>query len=262
VNTIRFFRIFLFLVLAWEESSFAQLTQGNVPVLPPLNASVSDFGTSFIFSPPPICSGCVETELGFLSLQDGRFLPAAITVAPFASHTDFSVLVNLLDSEVPYHGRTTNFGNRFDFVVRQQVFEKNGFTLTFAPRGTVFTRCAEGGRAGVTLAAQYTKGSNLFVTNFTLTRAVNNFPANPRLDYQGSFDYYRTLSRTGVAVFVGFQHEVAAGQRTAGTEQGLALPFRNGQMELAVEQLNLDVGPMLQFQARVIVNWGEVFRRK
>src|ERR1035438_10453783 len=40
----------------------------------PLNSTVSDFGTSFTFSPPPICPKCVETELGFLSLSanDGR----------------------------------------------------------------------------------------------------------------------------------------------------------------------------------------------
>jgi hypothetical protein len=104
---------------------FAQPSQGNVVTQQPLNASVSDFGTSFIFSPPPICSGCVETELGSLSLQDGRFLPAVVTVAPFASHTDFSVLVNLLDSEMLCRNRAMHFGDRFDFVVRQQISAPN-----------------------------------------------------------------------------------------------------------------------------------------
>ena len=40
------------------------------------------------------------------------------------------------------------------------------------------------------------------------------------------------------------------------------LPFRNGQVELESAQLDLNTKPQLQLQARVIVNWGQVFSRK
>jgi hypothetical protein len=78
----------------------------------------------------------------------------------------------------------------------------------------------------------------------------------------GAFDYFRTLDKKGTALFLGFQHEVTAGQQTAGTEEGVILPFRNGQVELETAQLDLNVKPEWQFQARVIVNWGSVFSRK
>jgi len=38
--------------------------------------------------------------------------------------------------------------------------------------------------------------------------------------------------------------------------------IRNGQVELETAQLNLNVKPEYQFQARVIVNWGALFSRK
>ena len=220
----------------------------------PTSCSVSDFGTSFTFSVPPICAGSIEAEIGFLSLGDTRLLPAVITVAPFKSKTDFTVLVNLLDSEAPAHNRTIHFGDRFDFVVRQQIFEKSGLVLTVAPRGAFFTGGFHGGRVGAAFGIQYSKGNNLCVANFTFTRAIDSSSLNPRTDYQVAFDYYRTLNKKGVAVFVGFQHETSTGTlRTISTEQGLVLPFRNGQVELAMEQLNLNTKPVWQFQARVIL---------
>jgi hypothetical protein len=228
----------------------------------PLNSSVSDYGTTFIFSPPPICPRCIETELGFQSLSDGRYVPAVVTVAPFDSKTDFSVLVNMLDSESPANDRVTHFGNRFDFVARQQVAAKGNFTLVLAPRGTVFVRGVDGGRAGATAAPQFSWGNNLAAANFTWTGAIGESEANPRSDYVGAFDYFRTLDKKGTALFLGFQHEVTAGQQTAGTEEGVILPFRNGQVELETAQLDLNVKPEWQFQARVIVNWGSVFSRK
>ena len=228
----------------------------------PLNSSVSDYGTTFIFSPPPICPRCLETELGFQAVSDGRYVPAVVTVAPFNSKTDFSVLVNMMDSESPANDRVTHFGNRFDFVARQQVAAKGNFTLVLAPRGTVFVRGVDGGRAGGTAAPQYSLGNNLAAANFTWTGAVGVSAANPRSDYVGAFDYYRTLDKKGTALFLGFQHEVTAGQQSAGTEEGVVLPFRNGQVELETAQLDLNVKPEWQFQARVIVNWGAVFSRK
>ncbi|HUC31625.1 MAG TPA: hypothetical protein VMR99_02995, partial [Candidatus Paceibacterota bacterium] len=224
----------------------------------------SDFGTSYIFSPPPICSGCLETELGFLSLEDGRYLPAVVTIAPFTSHTDVSVLVNVLDSESPQHSRVTHFGDRFDFVVRQQIVCNDRFALTLSPRGTLFTRGADGGRAGGTVAAQYAEGKNLEVVNFTLTKAIggNASSDNPNTDYQGSFDYYRMVGRKGAAIFLGLQHEVSSGQQMVSTEEGLVIPFRNGQVEIAVEQLDLNSNPETQFQARAIVNWGKILHLK
>jgi hypothetical protein len=228
----------------------------------PLNASVSDFGTTFIFSPPPICPRCLETELGFQSLGDGRYLPAVVTVAPFATKTDFSVLVNVMDSESPGSDRATHFGNRFDFVVRQQALAKGNFTLVLAPRGTIFVRGVDGGRAGATAAPQNSWGNNLAAANFTWTGGIGVSAGNPRSDYLGSFDYFRTLDKKGTALFLGFQHEVTAGQQTAGTEEGLIIPFRNGQVEFETAQLDLNVKPEWQFQARVIVNWGAVFSRK
>jgi hypothetical protein len=228
----------------------------------PLNSSVSDFGTTFVFSPPPICSKCLETELGFQSLSDGRYLPAVITIAPFNSQTDFSVLVNLLDSESPGNDRTTHFGNRFDFVVRQHIFTQSGFTLVMAPRGTVFTRDADGGRVGATAAPQFSKGNNLIAVNITWTGAIDVSTANPRSDYQDFADYFRTLDTRGTTLFLGIAHELTAGQQTVGTEAGLVLPFRNGQVEFETAQLDLNVKPQWQFQTRVIVNWGKVLSHK
>jgi hypothetical protein len=85
---------------------------------------------------------------------------------------------------------------------------------------------------------------------------------NPRNDYLGTFDYFRTLDKRGTAFFLGVQHEVSAGQQTAGIEEGLVIPFRNGQVELATQQLDLNTGPEWQFQARVIVNWGKLLGRR
>ena len=228
----------------------------------PLNASISDYGTTFIFSPPPICSKCLETELGFQSQSDARYIPTVVTVAPFKTKTDISVLVNLLDSESPGSDRITQFGNRFDFVVRQQVFAKGNFTLVLAPRGAVFARGLDGGRVGATAAPQYAKGNNLAAANFTWTGGVGTSAANPRSDYVGSFDYFRTLQSRGTAFFLGFAHEATVGQQTAGIEEGLILLFRNGQVELETAQLDLNVKPEWEFQARIIVNWGALFARK
>src|SRR5580658_2697828 len=193
----------------------------------PLNGSVSDYGTTFIFSPPPICSKCVETELGFQSVNSSsQYLPTVVSIAPFKTNTDFSVLVNLLDSESAGNNRTTQFGNRFDFVLRQQLVQKGGFLLTLAPRGAFFTRGVDGGRAGATAGPQYSKGKNLIAANFTWTGAIGASAANPRSDYQGFFDYFRTLDEKGTTIFLGFAHELTAGQQTAGVEEGLVIPFR------------------------------------
>jgi hypothetical protein len=257
---IRLFTAFAFLVLAWEGLACGQ--QQPSASTQPLNASISDYGTTFIFSPPPICSKCLETEFGFQSVSDGLYLPMVITVAPFKTTTDFSVLVNLVDSESSGGSRTAQFGNRFDFVLRQQVLAKGGFTLVAAPRGTVFTRGVDGGRLGGTGAPQYSWGKNVAAANFTWTGGIGTGAANPASDYVDSFDYFRTLDKRGTAFFLGWQHEVTAGQQTAGIEEGLVLPFRNGQVELESAQLDLNVQPEWQFQARAIVNWGAVFKGK
>ena len=44
-------------------------------------------------------------------------------------------------------------------------------------------------------------------------------------------------------------------------EEGLVLPFRNGQIEIETAQLNLNVKPEWQFQTRAIVNWCKIFLR-
>jgi hypothetical protein len=256
-SSLQIFTVFAVLALAGDGSCYARSQTAAAPQ--PLNGSVSDYGTTFIFSPPPICSKCLETELGFESLNDGRYIPTVVSIAPFAGNTDFSVLVNLLDSESPGSDRTTHFGNRFDFVVRQQAYRKGGFLLTIAPRGAVFTRGADGGRAGATVGPQFSKGNNLIAANLTWTGGIGTSAANPKSDYQGFADYFRTLDKRGTAIFLGFAHEVSGGQQTAGTEAGLVLPFRNGQVELESAQLDLNVKPQWQFQTRVIVNWGKVF---
>ncbi len=224
---------------------------------------MSNFGTTFVFSTPPVCAGCVQSELGYVSILDGgRYLPVTMTVAPFSIPTDFSVLVNALAAEMVDGKRTTHFGNRFDFVIRQQLLRRGGFVLTFAPRGAVLTRDLEGGRAGATVAAQYGKGNNLGVINLTITGAVGCTPSNPKSDYQGSFDYYRTLGWKGYAFFVGLQHTGATGNPQAlNTEGGVVIPFRNGQVELAAQQLGLNTDPAWQVQARVIVNWGNLLQK-
>jgi hypothetical protein len=251
-------------LFAWQSSAAQNQATNNAPQ--PLNGSVSDFGTTFIYSPPPICPKCVETELGFLSLGDGRMMPSVVTVAPFNSKTDFSVLVNLLDSELNANDRATQFGNRFDFVMRQDIYEKGGFLLVLGPRGTFFTRGVSGGdqagRLGATFAPQYSKGRNLLAFNLTWTGGIGDSASNPNSDYVGAFDYFRTLDKRGMQFFLGGQHEYTAGQQTAGTEQGFILPFRNGQIELESGELDLNVKPVWQLQARVIVNWGRVLSHK
>lgn len=259
-SPIGFLAVFAFLIVCGAGRCCAQSQTSSAPQ--PLNGSVSDYGTTFIFSPPPICSKCMETELGFQSVSDGRYIPTVISVAPFKTEMDFSVLVNLLGSESQGNDRSTQFGNRFDFVVRQQVLAKGGFLLTVAPRGAVFTRGVVGGRAGATGAPQYSKGNNLIAANITWTGGIGTSAANPRSDYQGFADYFRTPDRRGTAVFLGFAHEVSTGQQTAGTEEGLVLPFRNGQVELESAQLDLNLKPEWQFQTRVIVNWGKILSQK
>jgi hypothetical protein len=253
--------LYAFLVLIPGDASFAQQSpQGSQRQ--PLNSSVSDFGTTFVFSPQPICAGCVEAELGFLSVGGRHFLPATLSVAPFSTQTDFSVLVNILDSGVANGKRTTHFGDRFDLVVRQQLFQRRGFFLTLAPRGVVFIRDLEGGRVGGTVAAQYGKGNNLGVFNLTYTGAIGCSSTNPKNEYQGSFDFYRRLSEKGYAVFIGFQHGRSTGNpQSVNTEGGVVIPFRSGQVELATQQLSLNIDAAWQFQARVIVNWGKLLRR-
>lgn len=256
------------MTLGWQRRAlivalFVLIRGATAQTAQPLNASVSDFGTTFVFSPPPVCPACVETELGFLHLEDGNYIPAILSVALPKGHTDLNALVNLLDSEAPASRRNTHFGNRFDFVVRQQMITRGGFEFSLAPRGAVFVRGGGGGRAGLTAAPQYSWGRNLAILNITWTGAIGaDNSANPRSDYLTSFDYYRTLEPRGTALFLGFQQEYSAGSGTAGIEEGLVIPFRNGQVELSTQQLNLNSSPQAQFQARVIVNWGRILGQK
>jgi hypothetical protein len=256
----RFLFVLAVVAFACSSSCSAQSQPSSTP--PPLNASVSDYGTTFIFSPPPICSKCIETELGFQSVgSSSQYIPTVVSIAPFKTNTDFSILVNLLDSDSSSGDRITQFGNRFDFVLRQQALQKSGFLLTLAPRGALFT-LGGGGRAGATAAPQFSKGNNLFAANFTWTGAIGTSAANPKSDYQGYFDYFRTLNEKGAAVFLGFAHELTAGQQTVGVEEGLVIPFRKGQVELETAQLDLNTSPEWQFQTRVIVNWGKILSHK
>lgn len=244
-----------FLVLSLGHVSSAQAAQ-------PLNASVSGFGTSFVFSPPPVCPLCVETELGYLHLEDGNYIPGIVTLALPRGHTDISALVNLIDSEVPQSRRVTHFGNRFDFVLRQQVASKGNFVLTLAPWGTAFVRGGDGGRAGLAAAGQDTWGKNQVILNFQWTGAIGVSAANPRNDFLTSFDYSRTLQDRGTSWFLGFQQDDSPGSNSSAIEEGFVIPFRDGQVELAAEQLNLNSSPQAQFQTRVIMNWGKLFARK
>jgi hypothetical protein len=251
----------LLLLVGFAEAAFSQ----TAPSTQPLNASVSDFGTSFVFDPPVICSGCIETELGFLAdpnaAADSREIPIVLTLAPLRTHTDFSILVNALDSESAAGHRVTQFGNRFDFVIRQQALQKGPWTVTLGPRGAFFDRGPEGGRAGLTLAPQWGRGPDVIAANFTWTGAIGVSAANPRSDYAGGADWFHTLDHRGAAFFLGLQHEDLAGSQSIGTEAGFILPFRNGQVELASQQLNLNTSVDWQFQARVIVNWGNLLLR-
>jgi len=256
----QFLAVFAVLALAGNGACIAQQQPAAAPQ--PLNASISDYGTTFIFSPPPICPKCVETELGFESISPSRYIPSVLSIAPFKTNTDFSVLVNLLDSESAAGDRTIQFGNRFDFVVRQQLYQKGSFLFTLAPRGAVFTRGVAAGRAGATAGPQYSKGNNLIAANITWTGGIGTSSANPKSDYQGFVDYFRTLDKRGTALFLGFAHEDSGGQQNVGTEEGLVIPFRNGQLEIESAQLDLNVSPEWQFQTRIIVNWGAVLAKK
>lgn len=246
-------------VFCMVQTAIMQSQQPSTPQ--PLNATVSDFGTSFAFS-PPICADCVETELGFLSLEDGRYAPAVLTVAPSWLHGDASVLANVLDSEATGGHRSTHFGNRLDFALRAKVLDRHGLVLTLAPWGTAFIRGIDGGRAGAVALPLFNFGKNQVVAEFSLTGAVGVSAGNPRTDYVESFDYTRSIGERGYNIFAGLQHEVTAGVQTIGIEEGMTIPFRNGQVELATEQLTLNTDPAVQVQARVIVNWGKLLSRR
>ena len=58
------------------------------------------------------------------------------------------------------------------------------------------------------------------------------------------------------------RNALTAGVQTAGIEEGLVIPFRNGQVELESAQLDLNTNPAYQFQSRVIVNWGKILAHK
>jgi hypothetical protein len=196
-----------------------------------------------------------------LYLQDGHQVPAIVTIG-LGKITDLSAQVNLLDSELTGTDRVTQFGNRVDLIVRQQAIKNDVFALTLAPHGTVFIRGGDGGRAGITAAPQFTFGSNQLLANITWTGGVGVSDANPRSDEVAALDWSRTVQQRGTAVFAGFQQETAAGTTTASIEQGLVLAFRNAQIELATEQLNLNTSPQVQVQARLVVYWGRMFGRR
>lgn len=224
----------------------------------PINSSVSNFGTSFVFGPTPIGKNHIEGELGCTSLDDQRLLSSAITLAPFSTRTDITVLTNLLESEMPVGRRTTHSGSRVDIVMRNLILEQNGFALGVAPRASFLIRNESGGRVGATIAGQYNTGNNLYVANLTATAGVKNSASNPSRDYIGAFDYYRTISTAGAAFFVGCQYEKPTNAlRTISIEQGLVIPLRDGQVEFAIEELNINLRTVLQFQVRVTLNFGK-----
>jgi hypothetical protein len=146
--------------------------------------------------------------------------------------------------------------------MRQQVATKGNFALTLAPRGTIFVRGTDGGRAGLVAAGQDSWGKDQVIVNLIWTGGIGASASNPRSDYLTQFDYTRSLQERGTALFLGFQQEDFGGAESVGTEVGIVIPFRNGQVELASQQLNLSTSPQVQFQANFIVNWGKVFGRK
>lgn len=85
---------------------------------------------------------------------------------------------------------------------------------------------------------------------------------NPKNDYQGAFDYAWSLTKSGAAVFAGIFHEIPAGSpQMFSVEQGFILPFKNGQVEFQVGELNLNTKPMWGFQTRIIANFQKIFRK-
>ena len=117
-------------------------------------------------------------------------------------------------------------------------------------------------RLRMAAAGQDSWGKNQVILNFLWTAAIGVNAGNPRNDFLTSFDYSRTLQDRGTSWFLGFQQDDASGSDSSAIEEGFVLPFRNGQVELAAEQLSLNSSPQAQFQARVIVNWGRLFARK
>jgi len=106
----------------------------------PLNASVSNFGTSFVFGPQPVCRGCVETELGFASLEEGRFLPRLSACPAFEQ---YRLLGAGERSGQPGIGRQQNDPLRQSVRLRgppEGASARRAGSLSIAPRGVVFTR--------------------------------------------------------------------------------------------------------------------------
>lgn len=224
----------------------------------PLNASVSGFGTSFAFGPAPISQGSFESELGSVYLSNSRYFPVVLTFAPFGEENDLSIMANVLDIETDASGHTaTYFGDRAMVIFRQNILREESFSCTLAPAGTLFLRDTHGGALGGAVALRYVQGNNQFVGNINGMIPVAGTDADA--NYQVAVDYSRALSESGYVVFFGVQNIYIPGNAsTFGIEQGVVLPFRDGQLEFAAEQFSPVSDIAWQFQVRVVVNWGRV----
>ncbi len=236
-----------FLGMPWNLS--AQNSEG------PLNASVSNFGTSFTFGPSTICKGCVQTELGTLSIERSHTISSMITVAPF-TRTDVSISSNLLESTSSNGKRQSALGKRVDVIIRQSVPAGKSIAFTIAPR---FASADGASGIGGSLVAQYVKNQIVTVFNATAIQSPSESAYIPRLDEQLALNVSRMLGSRGASVFTGAYARNADDSETVGLEGGFVYPFRNGQLEFATEYLNTAGVTSWQYQMRVTKNWGKWF---
>jgi|SRR5579872_1321721 len=255
----------LFVVLTlfyWLSTGLAQQTSPNPQTSASPNNLVSDFGTSFTFSVPPVCPGCVEVETGIARTSELFSVPAVLTIAPLNSHTDFTVLFNSFQNSSVSGRRVNQTGSELDLVIRQQVFASEHLTVAIAPRAAIFTRGGLSPRFGAALGVQYGRGPNTLVVNSTLTGTASPVIGNPSLDYLTSGDYYRALGSKGYSIFAGLQHEIFSQTQIASFEQGLVVPVKHGQIEFNLQELGINGRTVLQQQVKLILNTGKIIGKK
>ena len=238
-------------------------TRSQQPSSPqPLNATVSDFGTSFAFS-PPICAGCVR-DRARVPLPPGRPL------CPGGAHRGSRLAARRCKrarqcarfrgpARTPFHPLRQPPGLRHS---RKSAWTAMAWCSRLRRGAQPSSAASRADAPGLSLSrsspsARTRSSASLASRERSASRPETRAPITWK-----SFDYTRSIGERGYNIFAGLQHELTAGEQTIGIEEGMTIPFRNGQVELATEQLTLNTDPAVQFQARVIVNWGKLLSRR
>ena len=197
-----------------------------------LNGDISDIGTSFTFSANPICAKCVELEVGASVERGIKVQPEIVGTYGIGKIADVTALIS--DNQVSVMGRL-------------MLLNRNRFTITVAPMYSRITNVSNSSLLGGAVALSYEQNKNIYVFNALALQSTSGRVDNNRLV---SFNYFRTISNSGYALFAGLQRDAAL--NISNVEQGVVIPFRHGQLEFEIEEQ--DVGnPVFIGQVRFIV---------